>query len=118
MKVCRSAWPSWWSKEAASSPSARAELRFALARRLGLEPKPLLGERVEFVWNDEARFKHLSTEDAAQRAALTSFGMSVGRLLLRATSGVPIDILDAAGLRDAILRGSRFVDLNSIIATC
>lgn len=114
----RAAWPSWWSKEAASSPSARSELRFALALRLGLEPKPLLGERVEFVWNDEARFKHLSTEDAAQRAALTSFGMSVGRLLLRATSGVPIDILDAAGLRDAILRGSRFVDLNSIIATC
>jgi Zn-dependent peptidase ImmA (M78 family) len=114
----RAAWPSWWNKEAASSPSARAELRFALARRLGLEPKALLGERVEFVWHDEARFKYLSTEDAAQRAALTSFGMSVGRLLLRATSSGPIGISDAAGLRDAILKSSRFVDLNSIIATC
>ncbi|RYL95534.1 hypothetical protein EWH10_21295 [Sphingobium fuliginis] len=33
------------------SPSGRAELRFAIARRLGL--RPLLGERVEFIWNDE-----------------------------------------------------------------
>jgi hypothetical protein len=114
----RAAWPSWWSKEAASSPSARAELRFELARRLGLEPKPLLGERVEFVWNDEARFKYVSTEDAAQRAALTSFGVSVGRILLRATSGVPIGVRDAVELRNAILKGARFVDLNSIIATC
>jgi Zn-dependent peptidase ImmA (M78 family) len=114
----RAAWPSWWSKEAASSPSARAELRFALARRLGLEPKPLLGERVEFVWHDEAKFKYLATEDAAQRAALTSFGLSVGRLLLRATPGRPIRISDAVGLRDAIVKGSRFVDLNSMIATC
>jgi Zn-dependent peptidase ImmA (M78 family) len=114
----RAAWPSWWSKEAASSPSARAELRFALARRLGLEPKPLLGERVKFVWHDEAKFKYLTTEDAAQRAALTSFGLSVGRLLLRATPGGPLRISDAAGLRDAILMGSRFVDLNSIIAAC
>ena len=48
------AWPAWWTEEAESSPSGRAELRFALARRLGLEAKPLLGERVEFIWNDEA----------------------------------------------------------------
>jgi Zn-dependent peptidase ImmA (M78 family) len=114
----RAAWPLWWNEEAASSSSGRAELRFALARRLGLEPKPLLGERVEFVWNDEARFKHLSTEDAAQRAALTSFGMSLGRALLRATPGPPIDRVGAEDLREAILRGSSFVDLNSVIATC
>ncbi len=81
----QAAWPSWWTEEAETSPSGRAELRFALARRLGLEPKPLLGERVEFVWNDEAKFKHLSAEGEAQKAALTSFGMSIGHLLLRAT---------------------------------
>ena len=28
------AWPSWWTEEAEESPSGRAELRFALARRL------------------------------------------------------------------------------------
>ncbi len=114
----RAAWPSWWSEEAGKTPSGRAELRFALARRLGLEPKPLLGERVEFVWNDEARFKHLSTQDDVQRAALTSFGMSVGRLLLRATPSEPREPVGAEELRNAILAGSPFVDLGSLISTC
>jgi len=114
----RAAWPSWWSDEAAATASGRAELRFALARRLGLEPKPLLGERVEFVWNDEALFKHLTAENASQRAALTSFGMSVGRLLLRATPGGSTEIATPETLRNAILSGSPFVDLGSLVATC
>lgn len=112
------AWPTWWTEEAGTTPSGRAELRFALARRLGLEPKPLLGERVEFVWNDEARFKHLSAESETQKAALTSFGMSVGRLLLRATPGPDIEITPAEALRRAILAGSPFVDLGALLATC
>lgn len=110
--------PSWWTAQADSSPSGRAELHFALARRLGLEPKALLGERVEFIWNDEARFKHLSAEDDAQRSALTSFGISVGRLLLRATPAPPTEIAPAEYLHDAILAGSQFVDLHSLVATC
>jgi hypothetical protein len=114
----KAAWPSWWTDEADASPSGRAELRFALARRLGLEPKPLLGERVEFVWNDEAKFKHLSAEDEAQKAALTSFGMSVGRLLLRATPAPATEMMAPHILRDAILAGNHFVDLSSLIATC
>lgn len=61
------AWPTWWDDAAASSPSARAELRFALSRKLGLSPQSLLGERVEFVWQDEARFKNLTAGDAFQR---------------------------------------------------
>jgi hypothetical protein len=114
----KAAWPSWWTGEADESPSGRAELRFALARRLGLEPKPLLGERVEFVWNDEAKFKHLSAEGEAQKAALTSFGMSVGRLLLRATPAPATEIAPPDILRAAILAGNPFVDLSSLIATC
>lgn len=114
----QAAWPSWWTEEADTSPSGRAELRFALARRLGLDPKPLLGERVEFVWNDEARFKHLSAETEIQRAALSSFGISVGRLLVRATPGTITAIEPAEALRSAILQGSTFVDLGALIATC
>lgn len=114
----RAAWPSWWNEEAAKSPSGRSELRFALARRLGLSPKPLLGERVEFIWNDEARFKHLSTEDAVYQAALTSFGMSIGRLLLRASAGRATTTAGAEILREAILAGNQFVDLKSLLATC
>jgi Zn-dependent peptidase ImmA (M78 family) len=112
------AWPSWWTEEAEESPSGRAELRFALARQLGLEPRPLLGERVEFVWNDEAKFKHLTAQNEAQRAALTSFGMSVGRLLLRATPAQATAAAPADILREAILAGNAYVDLNSLVATC
>lgn len=118
LAAIEAAWPSWWTEDAETSPSGRAELRFALARRLGLEPKPLLGERVEFVWNDEARFKHLTAEQEGQKAALTSFGMSVGRLLLKATAGSPTISASAAELRKAILAGNEFVDLNTLVATC
>jgi hypothetical protein len=115
----RAAWPSWWNEEAAKSPSGRSELRFTLARRLGLSPKPLLGERVEFIWNDEARFKHLTTEDTGEKAALTSFGMSIGRLLLRANPAGPLTAtITAKTLRDAILTKNQFVDLDSLLGAC
>lgn len=113
------AWPDWWSEDAAQSPSARAELRFALARRLGLSPQKLLGERVEFVWKNEARFKHLTAADAALEAALASFGMIIGGLLLRATPvhGSLVGV-SADDLRSAILTNRDFVDLQSLLATC
>jgi hypothetical protein len=113
------AWPSWWSDDIAASPSSRAELRFALARKLGLAPKPLLGERVEFVWKDRARFKHLTTQDAVQQNILSSFGVAIGRLLLR---GVPVGHgfanLSPLELGESILNHSRYVDLQQLLATC
>lgn len=116
----RAAWPAWWSDELAASPSGRAELRFALARRLGLAPKPLLGERVEFVWKDSARFKHLTTQDPTQQDILSSFGVSVGRLLLSATQESSIDLADLSAneLRNSILKSAEYVDLQHLIATC
>jgi len=113
------AWPSWWSEELADDPSGRAELRFALARRLGLSSKSLLGERVRFVWNDEARFKHLSAEDETHRAALASFGMTVGASLLRATRDVTSIIgVSAADLRAAVLADRPLVDLQALVFAC
>lgn len=113
------AWPSWWNDEAANSASGRAELRFALARRLGLQAKPLLGERVEFTWSDEARFKHLATEGQAERALISSYGISIGRLLLRATPRTnKVDPVGATELRAAILSAHTYVDLQALIATC
>ena len=48
------AWPRWWSEDAESSASARAELRFGVARRLGLDPHSLLEDRdaPRFLWRD------------------------------------------------------------------
>jgi hypothetical protein len=113
------AWPSWWSEEADGSASARAELRFALARKLGVSPKALSDDRVEFVWHDTARFKHLSGEGAAQKAALASFGVAVAHLLLQGVGTVSVPPPSAEELRDAIREGgASFVDLTSLLATC
>lgn len=112
------AWPSWWTDEAEASPSGRAELRFALARRLGLDPKPLLGERVEFIWNDEAKFKNLSSGSDLEKAAITSFGVSIGRLLLRATPLSEAPLVSAEALRAAIIGSGQIVSLGSLVGTC
>jgi hypothetical protein len=114
------AWPSWWNDEAADSASARAELRFALSRNLGLAPRSLLGERVEFVWRDEARFKNLTATDTFARGALASFGVSVARILLRAVVPNPTTVegLPAGRLRSAILSSHNVVDLVALLTMC
>lgn len=118
-QIIAAAWPTWWSDELADDPSGRAELRFALARRLGLSARSLLGERVEFVWTDEACFKSLTAEDLGQRAALSSFGMIVGRALLHATPGrASVQDLDATTLRNALLASRASVDLQGLLAMC
>jgi hypothetical protein len=113
------AWPDWWTDEAETSPSARADLRFALAHNLGLSPKALIGERVEFVWRDRARFKNLTGQTDGEQAALNSFGTSIGRLLLRACPGGRglID-LQAIDLRQAILASQEVVGLQGLLSAC
>lgn len=118
-EAIEAAWPSWWVESLRDEPSGEAELRFALSRRLGLSPRSLMGERVEFVWHNEALFKHLAAKDEAQRAAITSFGVSLGRILLRGTApGQGIEGIAAADLRAAILANRDTVDLASLLGTC
>ena len=118
-QAINAAWPTWWTDEAASSPSARAELRFALARNLGLSPKSLIGERVEFVWHSQGRFKNLSGQTAEQQAALNSFGTAIGRSLLQAVPpGTSLGGAQAEEIRRAVLASNRFVDLRGLLATC
>src|SRR5262245_58890952 len=57
------AWPEWWSVDADASASANAELRFSLARKLGLDPRSLIeNDEPRFVWR-EAKYKHLTGEN-------------------------------------------------------
>ncbi len=115
------AWPRWWSEDAEDSPSARAELRFSIARRLGLDARSLLGDEGEprFVWHEEARFKHLSGEGELERAGITSFGRAIASVLLHASppSAVGIAGLSAREMRDAILNaGAPFVTLLDLLS--
>lgn len=115
------AWPSWWTDEAEASPSSRAELRFALSRRLGLSPKPLLGERVEYFWDDTARFKHLRAQSERERSTIASFGIALGQELIEATTeprGSNWRDVRALELRKVLLRNNEFVDLRALVTTC
>lgn len=115
------AWPRWWSDEADASPSAQAELRFSVARRLGLDPRSLLDDRENprFLWREEARFKHLSGEGDVERAGITSFGRAVGAIVVGATPAPDVNIAgaQAADLRRGILESGRpFVHLLDLLS--
>ena len=115
------AWPHWWSEDAEASASARAELRFGIARRLGLDPHSLLEQRDEprFLWREEARFKHLSGESERERAGITSFGRAIASILVNASQPPAGDLAGVAAhdLRENILvSGQPFVTLIDLLS--
>jgi hypothetical protein len=117
-QVIHAAWPEWWSEAADSSASARAELRFSVSRKLGLDPNSLSdNEQPRFIWNDEGKFKRLTTESPSERAAIVSFGVSVARALIASIApGPPILGATAAEFRKSILNSQPFVRLIDVIA--
>lgn len=113
------AWPEWWSDSAENSVSAKTELRLAVARNLGLSPKALVGERVDFVWRDKARFKHLASDKPQEVEALNSFGTSMASALTSASNpGDGLEGISAKLLRSAIVADHNFVNLPSLLAAC
>ena len=103
------AWPDWWSEAADASPAAQAELRFSLARKLGLDPRSLLDEQEpRFVWNDSARFKGFSGDAGTERPVLASFGTALSRMLLQATPVVDLrGVTPSAGELRKMMLGAR-----------
>jgi hypothetical protein len=115
------AWPDWWSDAASDSTSAQTELRFSIARKLGLDPHSLLedNQQPRFIWRDEARFKHLSGEGKLELSAITSFGTALGRFLAASTAvASPLPNLNALELRKAILRVQPYVRLLDLLSVC
>ena len=119
LAAINAAWPAWWSDAAEASASAQVELRFSLARKLGLDARSLLEDNEEprFVWRDEARFKHLSGESTLELSAITSFGTALGRYLVAATAAsTPGARWSSTSLRRAILRRQPYVRLVDLLA--
>lgn len=116
------AWPRWWSEEAEESASARAELRFSVARRLGLDPASLLlqDDAPRFLWRQEARFKHLTAQTETEQAGIASFGRAVAAALTRVAGDEDSRGLlgaSAEDVRSALTRGGEQpVDLMSLLA--
>ncbi len=113
----QAAWPRWWSQEADASVAARTDLRFSLARNLGLDPRSLFGkEQPRFVWRDEARFKHLSTSQESERTAITSFAKAIGNLLIASTPSLaPWEAMPAATIRRLLLDRRPFIRLVDLL---
>jgi len=113
------AWPTWWSEDADASASAQTELRFSLSRKLGLDPRSLLEDDAEprFVWRDEARFKRLSGEGGLEQAAITSFGVALGSVLISAVDpSASVSNVGAAALRGLILGKQQYVRLVDLLS--
>jgi hypothetical protein len=115
----RAAWPRWWSDDAERSASAQAELRFGVARRLGLDPRSLFDDERQpprFRWRDEARFKHLSGERPEELAGIVSFAQSVATVTAAALRAEPRQLGTARDLREQILASGRpYVELLDIL---
>lgn len=96
-------------------------MRFGVARRLGLDPGSLLvdDETPRFLWKDEARFKHLASEDDLEQAGIASFGRAVATAL---APTIPPPEFRLAGLSAEELRvgllaqGRRYVALDNLVA--
>lgn len=111
------AWPEWWSEAADASPAAQAELRFSVARNLGLDPRSLLGEdEPRFVWDDSVKFKGFQGDAERDRPALASFGTALSRALLTGCAPGPSLVgVTAARLREAVLATRPFVGLSQLL---
>jgi hypothetical protein len=120
--VIHAAWPTWWSEEAEFSSSALNELRFSLSRKLGISPDSLFDEgNATFLWDGPAKFKGLDAETDSEKAALVSYGSSVGRLLAQAANPSQYQIArpSAQELRKLILEsGAPFVRLVDVLGLC
>ena len=115
------AWPEWWSDDAEPSISARLDLRFSIARKLGLDARSLVDEEgmPRFVWRDEARFKNLLTESELERAAIASFGKAIGSLVASTmTRSDHVLPADPSEIRRSILRVRPFVGLGDLLGLC
>ncbi len=112
-QVIDAAWPDWWTEEAEYSKSAQAELRFSLARKLGLEPRSLLNDaQPKFVWDESAKYKNFTGDIETDKAAISAFGISISNLLIQSSAepqSVTLNNLSAALIREALLGQVEFI---------
>lgn len=111
-------WPEWWSDDAETSLSATTELRYTVARRLGIVPSSLFDGPPRFIWHDDAKFKNLDTATVQEQAILTSFGTIIGRTLIAACQPSSVAASSPIVLREALLNSSPHVGPREVVGLC
>ncbi|WP_143030060.1 hypothetical protein [Pseudonocardia oroxyli] len=112
-------WPEWWSDEAEQSVSAVAELRFTVARRLGISPGSLFEGEPKFVWRDSAKFKNLGDATIQEQDVLSSFGVAVARALIAGTPpGAGFQASNPEFVRGALLDRIPHLDMRTVLSLC
>lgn len=115
------AWPNWWTDEAESSVSARNELKFSVARKLGLDPRSLADEgSPRFIWDgSSAKYKNYTGDEGKELPAITSFGTSIARILTAACANSLHNSLtnySALQIRESILKNAPTVSLKELLS--
>ena len=113
------AWPQWWSSGADSSLSAQAELRFSLARKLGLDPRSVINDddTPVFLGDDSAKFKNSRGDTVKEKLAITSFGLSLGRILLEGSEPKFSIVGESAeNLRSSMLQNTSFIGIEDLLS--
>ncbi len=113
------AWPEWWSNAADSSISAQLELRFSLARKLGLDPRSIVDDNdsPRFIWDDSAKYKNFKGNDQNEKQVITSFGTSVARILLQGCKQeISLVGKSAISLRNSILLSQSNVGITELLS--
>lgn len=120
-EVVRAVWPSWWSEDAETSTSALNDLKFSVARRLGLAATSLFDEGdATFVWHGAPKFKGLTSRTQLEKSALNAFGSSIGHSLIMGAEEQSENqsgrLADGVEVRASILRsGAAFVELGELV---
>ena len=113
------AWPDWWSSAADSSLSAQAELRFSLARKLGLDPRSMVNDDdiPVFLQDDSAKFKNFKGDEVKEKLAISSFGLSLGRILLGGSEPKFSIVGESAeNLRSLMLQDTSFIGIEDLLS--
>ena len=106
-----------WAADPLADDDDHLPLRRAISRRLGVAGNVLQGERIDFVWDDEARFKTLGATDPLERHILAAFSIATAHLVGELVeTPLPEEWPGAAELRAAILRSRRWVDLAGLLS--
>jgi Zn-dependent peptidase ImmA (M78 family) len=114
--------PSWWEEECESTPGAVTEVATYISRRLNLELSSLLDT------NTQARFKNLCQPKFKKQQNTDSEALKVAQCLAARiaeltayackTKYQPIENFSVLEIRNQILSGRRYVDLEGVLDFC